>query len=210
MRGGAQHPDKRRAGGHQVNLQDVACFWATPRSSDGEKGSPNQRGSKGDVMLPAQAAQWPTPMAGSAGTENCNAAGNSDFSRGVMAIVENWVTPTARMHKGGGETLTCKDGKSRLDMLDYQAEQFHPSPLDQVIPAGPPSSPTRRRLNPLFVEWLMGWPTGLSGFDTAAMASCPSPPPLHGCGCMNCWLTTQRAMLADLLAIDASAQAMLL
>jgi hypothetical protein len=23
-------------------------------------------------------------------------------------------------------------------------------------------------LNPLFVEWLMGWPTGLSGFERAA------------------------------------------
>ena len=25
-RGGPQHPDKRRAGGHQPNLQDQACF----------------------------------------------------------------------------------------------------------------------------------------------------------------------------------------
>jgi hypothetical protein len=44
----------------------------------------------------------------------------------------------------------------------------------------------------------------------AVMASCPSPPPSPGCGCMNCWLTTQRAMLADLLAIEAPKQAMLL
>lgn len=39
--------------------------WATPRGSDGEKGGPNQRGSKGDLMLPSQVVQkdrqWPTP-----------------------------------------------------------------------------------------------------------------------------------------------------
>jgi hypothetical protein len=36
-------------------------LWASPRASDGEKGGPNQRGSKGDLALPSQAAQWPTP-----------------------------------------------------------------------------------------------------------------------------------------------------
>jgi hypothetical protein len=65
-------------------------------------------------------------------------------------------------------------------------------------------------LNPLFVEWLMGWPEGLSGFDTAATALCPSPQPSHGCGCMDCWLTTQRAMLSDLLTIEPPAQGALL
>lgn len=34
----------------------------TPRASDGEKGGPNQRGSKGDLMLPSAVAQLlPTP-----------------------------------------------------------------------------------------------------------------------------------------------------
>jgi hypothetical protein len=69
------------------------------------------------------------------------------------------------------------DGKSRMDMLDWAAENFSPSP-DPAIPDGQTSSPTdptlpprstKRRLNPLFVEALMRWPTGLSGFDTAAM-----------------------------------------
>ena len=46
--------------------------------------------------------------------------------------------------------------------------------------------------------------------DTAGMASCPSPRPSHGCDCMRCWLTTQRAMLSDLLTIDPPAQAQLL
>lgn len=161
---------------------------------------------------------------------------------------ENWATPTARMHKGGGQAVTRADGKSRLDMLDWQAEHW-PTPMagsagtntynaagnsdfsrraeelakgvrafamvdlllpDRPTPSGVKSSETRRRLNPLFVEWLMGWPEGLSGFDTAGTASCHSPQPSPGCGCMNCWLTTQRAMLSDLLTINAPAQGSLL
>jgi len=37
--------------------------WASPRATDGENGGPNQRGSKGDLMLPSQAAMasWATP-----------------------------------------------------------------------------------------------------------------------------------------------------
>lgn len=41
-------------------------LWPTPKASDGEKGGPNQRGSKGDLALPAQAyraALWPSPNA---------------------------------------------------------------------------------------------------------------------------------------------------
>lgn len=103
------------------------------------------RGSKGDVPLPGQAANWPAPA--------------------------------ARDHKGSSEgSITRADGKSRADMLDYQAEQFFrpPSSPDQPIAGGAmcstdgPSSnqpSAKRKLNPIFVEALMRWPTGLSGFE---------------------------------------------
>ena len=54
-RGGSQHPDKKRQGGHAVNVSDVAehVLLPTPRATDGEKGGPNQKGSKGDLMLPS-------------------------------------------------------------------------------------------------------------------------------------------------------------
>jgi hypothetical protein len=44
-------------------MSDRACnskrerFWPTPRATDGTKGGPNQRGSKGDLMLPSAVAQ---------------------------------------------------------------------------------------------------------------------------------------------------------
>ena len=132
--------------------------WSTPKATDGAKGGPNQRhGSGGTPPLPAQAAQWPTPAA------------------------QNW--------KGSSEaSVTRVDGKSRMDLLHYRAEQGFTRPDPVISPAGPRcfrhapiSRPlwasmiashgrvvsrrilkgrARRRLNPLFVGWLMGWPIG--------------------------------------------------
>jgi hypothetical protein len=40
--------------------------------------------------------------------------------------------------------------------------------------------PKGMRLNPLFVEWLMGLPLGWTGFAPVAMPSCPPSLPSHG------------------------------
>ena len=132
--------------------------WSTPKATDGAKGGPGQSyGSGGTPPLPAQAAQWPTPAA------------------------QNW--------KGSSEaSITRADGKSRMDILHYRAEQGFIRPAPAITPDGPQSLPhapisrplwasmiashgrvvsrrilkgrSRRRLNPLFVGWLMGWPIG--------------------------------------------------
>ncbi len=125
--------------------------WSTPKGSDGAKGGPGQSyGSGGTPPLPAQAAQ-------------------------------NW--------KGSSPaSVTRADGKSRMDILHYRAEQGFTHPEQVTTSHGvqpshhaPISRPlwalmiashgrvasrrilkarARRRLNPLFVGWLMGWPIG--------------------------------------------------
>ena len=132
--------------------------WSTPKATDGAKGGPGQSyGSGGTPPLPAQAAQWPTPAA------------------------QNW--------KGSSEaSMVRADGKSRMDILHYRAEQGFIRPDPAIMSDGrrsshhaPVSRPlwasmiashgrvvsrrilqgrARRRLNPLFVGWLMGWPIG--------------------------------------------------
>jgi len=132
--------------------------WSTPKATDGAKGGPGQSyGSGGTPPLPAQAAQWPTPAA------------------------QNW--------KGSSEaSVTRADGKSRMDILHYRAEQGFIRPDPVIAPHGERSlrhapisrrlwasmtashgravsqrileGRARRRLNPLFVGWLMGWPIG--------------------------------------------------
>lgn len=51
----------RTGNGAGPDLAMVAKTWSMPKASDGEKGGPGMRGSKGDIPLPAQAVSWPTP-----------------------------------------------------------------------------------------------------------------------------------------------------
>ncbi|HQU69069.1 MAG TPA: DNA methyltransferase [Albidovulum sp.] len=157
--------------------------WSTPKATDGAKGGPGQSyGSGGTPPLPAQAAQWPTPAA------------------------QNW--------KGSSEaSITRADGKSRMDILHYRAEQgfTHPVPVitldgQRFSPHAPISRPlwasmialhgrvvsrrilkgrSRRRLNPLFVGWLMGWPIG------HALCACSGTEFTH-------WLQHMRGALSQL------------
>lgn len=123
-------------GGMALSMQ--ATVWAGPKASDPEKAGPNMRGSKGDIPLPAQAMQWLAPLVADAGEKI-----------------------TLASHQGS---------------LLKQANDFHPpSSPDQPIIAGGSTSSTdspnsnqpsvKRKLNPIFVEALMRWPTGLSGFE---------------------------------------------
>lgn len=50
--------------GYGMTLLDAVRLLPTPRATDGTKGGPNQRGSKGDLMLPSAVSQLlPTPTA---------------------------------------------------------------------------------------------------------------------------------------------------
>jgi hypothetical protein len=152
-------------------------------------------------------------MAGAAGTDTHNAAGNSDFSRKAMEQAEElirwagpkvmqggpnsnraargaggpdlqeqaltWPAPAARDHKGANsaEHLLVSSGSLHLDQLPNFVEHvFLPqsSPGLPTLAGGSTSSTdipnsnqpsVRRKLNPIFVEALMRWPTGLSGFE---------------------------------------------
>lgn len=119
--------------------------------------------------------QWTAPSAtdGERGGTLTEAMTGSSLTQQVNSM---WMAPTAQNHKGSSQgSIRRKDGKSRADLLHYQAEIFfQPSFLAQPIPAAGSTCSTdipntnqplvKRRLNPIFVEALMRWPTGLSGF----------------------------------------------
>jgi hypothetical protein len=104
------------------------------------------------------AAQWQTPRVTTGEyTRDGGQTGKERLS--LEGEAANWPTPGANDHKG-----SAKDGQRR-GQLDEAAEQIH-SPLSrpdqESVTAGPPSSPStptsRPRLNPNFVDWLMGCP----------------------------------------------------
>ena len=163
--------------------------WSTPKATDGAKGGPGQSyGSGGMPPLPAQAAQWQTPVAHDQ-MDRLRGKINSRGEPKLSAQALQWPTPAAQNWKGSSEaSITRADGKSRMDILHYRAEQGFTRPVPAITPHGPrPSSHApisrplwasmiashgrvvsrrilkaraRRRLNPLFVGWLMGWPIG--------------------------------------------------
>jgi hypothetical protein len=131
------------------------------------------------------------------GTDRYNPAGNSNLTQtaetptlGIpKAQLNQWPSPAAQNWKGSSEaSVTRTDGKSRMDLLHYGAEQGFTRPAPVIMPDGQRSFPhapisrplwasmiashgrvvsrrilkgrARRRLNPLFVGWLMGWPIG--------------------------------------------------
>lgn len=113
VNGGSQHPDKRKAGGHGPTLADeVEHLLPTPRATDGTHGGPNQRGSKGDLMMPAavqperfgayapaierwehvsgRRAPSPTEPTGKGGAQRLSPR----FVEHMMGLPDGWVTDT--------------------------------------------------------------------------------------------------------------------
>jgi site-specific DNA-cytosine methylase len=141
---------------------------------------------------------WATPKAISGGANSKRddrGAGGPDLQEQVTNWeLTTWPTPRARDHKGGGPTTERADGRTRLDQLDYAAEQWKSSsPPVQPTADGPPSSPPRRVLNPQFVEWLMGWPIGWTDLEPVETG-------------LSHWLPRMRGYLSALCSRPADRQ----
>lgn len=179
---GARVPDGKRA----LGLNTQTTSWPTPRSTDGTKGSPNQAGSKGDLMLPSMAAQWPTPSAAmmndgespeswQARADGLKAKHINGNGAGMplTIAVKNWPTPASRDYKG--QDLASRSGGASLSHAAETGVFSHSSPLDQATPDGPlfsrPSPSTPQRLNPVFGEWLMGWPSQWTKAEPSASSA---------------------------------------
>lgn len=118
--------------------------------------------------------------------------GNGGGTPLAMAV-KLWPTPAARDHKGanGAEHLENGTGRKHLDQLPNfvehlwsgdrpipsQAVRFQSSLRDpENSISGATSLPTTPRsprlyLNPIFDEWLMGWPLGWTGSLLVEMES---------------------------------------
>lgn len=151
-------------------LPAQATSWPTPNAGTDNRNrgagvDPTMRASQGrQVMLQDAVSAWPTP-----GANDHKGSHQVGQRRGQLdeAAEQIWQTPPAM---GGG--ATSRSGE-RIDepLITGQARnvsQFFPP--DQATPSsGAESSPSTRRLNPRFVEWLMGYPPGWTDFAPLAM-----------------------------------------
>jgi DNA (cytosine-5)-methyltransferase 1 len=140
---------------HRIS-EDESGFLPTPVTLD--TGSRfNRSQSEGAQLRPTLGAMarynlWPTPT--EKGKYNRRGV-SSKSGAGLATTVSKFPTPTVATRKGSSiGALTRKDGRSRAnDRLDYRIE----------------GSGLTGRLNPEFVEWLMGWPIGWTALQPLEM-----------------------------------------
>lgn len=184
-RGGSQHPEKRRDGGHTVSLADVTehALLGTPRTAQGVQNDLRNPAVIGNPRgrLEDQIALLPTPnvaMAEGGQTSRSVARKDERLLGGIAAdIADGQLMPTSRATRGGSSTeMSYAMGGTRSDDERPQgvvtpgadwgpyAAAIHR--WEQVI-GRPAPAPVRHdgkggkaRLNPELTEWMMGWPTG--------------------------------------------------
>lgn len=166
--------DGGQKGEERLSLQGQAetLNWGTPRASDAEKGSPNQSFGAGGIPLPAQAAKWPTPMAGTPAQNGNNAAGNNDFSRkadilAAEVLHRSLSHPAPQIVTDGLPPSQWRPTSRRL--FRSAISNVSATTLRRWSRKG---SWRKRRLNPLFVGWLMGWPPGHALSNCSATEWC--------------------------------------
>lgn len=140
-------------------------LWQTPVADDAANRAAGKWNSRWEPKLSAQVL-YATPRASDhKGATSPEAAGKA-IQRGhspnlpeQIAAVEGrmWPTATATAYKGWSPNHNRADTDDRLD---YTVERESFSPGQQTPPM---------RLNPDWVEWLMGWPIGHTDLKPLAM-----------------------------------------
>ena len=162
--------------------------WSTPKASDPQHAGPNMRDSSGNYALPAQAVRenWSTPRSGATDSTRPNNKGGVPLADQVNR--ESWSTPCSRDHHPNGNV----EG-SKVD-LGNQVSWSTPQTRDNR--SGDPArreDPARSKnlndqmgvknakLNPRWVETLMGLPVGWT------MPSCAFPVTIEltNCDCLE-------------------------
>jgi hypothetical protein len=163
-----------------VNLREKASEWPTPAASWFERGqtSPEvweqrqkERTERGELPfatpLHVEAALWDTPKASSdkGGPNQRDGQGRPYLD----AQARQWPTPTA------SDIFPYTEAEARRRSPDLPTTASRQAPT--IEQPGHECSPKCRRLNPLFVEWLMGFPIGDTALERSATRSCPRREP---------------------------------
>jgi hypothetical protein len=149
-----------------IDLEGAAELWGTPRATDAKCGTEYTENTTGkDLAKDVTAAMelWQTPAVDSFRSRG----GDRKEEMGLdQQAGMQWVTPASRDYKGANSETHCTEtggGRKHMDQLSNQVEHSF-LPAQQTETPGETSSesaPTSpRRLNPKFVEWLMGMPEG--------------------------------------------------
>jgi DNA (cytosine-5)-methyltransferase 1 len=167
----------------QPNLETVVGRrqWPTPKASDAKRGdSPSER-NRHTPSLPAAVNMWPTPVASDAWTGDLKSTQQTEGSRhslNLSTAVQKWPTPTASDWKGRGPN-SKQQGLS--EVVKYPTPTYGKlaggtggfNQIEELYLTGQVTLEEKKamqagnggRLNPTWVEWLMGFPTGWTDLE---------------------------------------------
>ena len=135
-------------------------LWQTPVADDAVNRVKGKINSRGEPKLSAQVIRWPTPLANS--HTGAGHGPNKTGAPNLQTMVKLWPTPTVNDSKNS----TLPESQRERDGL-----------AGSLLRMG---EPTGGQLNPMFVEWLMGFPQGWTELKRLEMPKCHSVPQPHG------------------------------
>jgi hypothetical protein len=143
-------------------------MWPTPKGSPDKYGGPREN-DRGDLQ--AAVRLWPTPRTSdykTVGPLGSPSQIDMEQRRYLNATVLRWPTPQARDYRSGeGHRWMTPEERSRnlTDAVAYSRD-YKMTPESEPHPSG-------GQLNPTWVEWLMGFPTGWTDLGRSATPSSP-------------------------------------
>jgi hypothetical protein len=184
--------DSESCGNHPSasdSLTGVTRNWNTPRARDGKLGGKDCLEPQAQLILfvdelatapETLETNWQTPATDSFRSTG----GDRKDEMGLDQQARTWPTPTTP--HGGPESKQSKATRPESGGIDLQtlAREFRSpegeasidspsSPQDpESLTCGKPSSKSTQRLNPQFVEWLMGWPIGWTDSGSRVTGLC--------------------------------------
>ncbi len=185
-----------------TTLTDAIQAWPTPSARDGDpkrgmtargsmnwarkvaRGSVNAAGLLSDDLA-SSAAAWATPQA----HERAQRPRTVDHGVQLANQVAEWPTPTAQDYGTNQGGSAGRVGPVRPSLSTLARSLPVPETPTDGAESSPSGRTSRPRLNPDFVDWLMGLPIGWTGCGPRATESCrnrqPSPSLNSGVGSMD-------------------------
>ena len=122
--------------------------WPTPTTQDHiqRKSTQQKPGSRHSVGLGDAVRMWPTPTA-----VEWKGRGPNSKQQGLAEMVKKWPTPRAAMGESRNHTV-------------YARSTEKPQNLENKVASEDPSA-VGGKLNPMWVEWLMGFPIGWTDLE---------------------------------------------
>ena len=156
---GRREPKKGKTD-HSLNLEDTASNWPTPTAMDkqheySDEAMTRKDGQSRMDQLKNVAPRWATPAA----RDHKDTGENTDYEKiagkhKLAGEAVGWSTPLAA---DDGHKVTVNTNQSGLigDADRFSGHQVQQALIGEESLRGDRTLP---RLNPKFVEWLMGWP----------------------------------------------------